>query len=33
MDQKSQDKNLKALKKAAKIGNFTFNKEKCLYNC
>ena len=33
MVQKSQDENLKALKKAARIDNFTFNKEKCLYNC
>ena len=33
MDQKSHDENLKALKEAAKKDNFTFNEEKCLYNC
>ena len=30
MDKKSHDENLKA---AAKKDNFTFNEEKCLYNC
>ena len=33
MDQKPHDENLKALKEAAKKDNFTFNEEKCLYNC
>ena len=33
MSQISHDKNLKALKEAAKKVNFTFNEEKCLYNC
>ena len=33
MDQKSHNENLKALKEAAKKDNFTFNKEKCFYNC
>ena len=33
MDRKSHDENLKALKEAAKKDNFTFNEEKCLYNC
>ena len=33
MDQISHDENLKALKEAAKKDNFTFNEEKCLYNC
>ena len=33
MDQISHDENLEALKKAAKKDNFTFNEEKCLYNC
>ena len=31
-DQKSHDENLSALKKAAKIDNFTFNEDKCQYN-
>ena len=33
MDQIYHDENLKALKEAAKKDNFTFNEEKCLYNC
>ena len=33
MDQKSHNKNLKAIKEAAKKYNFSFNEEKCLYNC
>ena len=33
MDQISHDENLKALKEAAKKDYFTFNEEKCLYNC
>ena len=33
MEQISHDENLKALKEAAKKDTFTFNKEKCLYNC
>ena len=32
MDPASQDKNLNALKEAAKEGNFTFNEPKCQYN-
>ena len=32
-DQASHDENLKALKKAASKENFTFNEDKCHYNC
>ena len=32
MDQDSHDKNLSALKEAAKQENFTFNENKCQYN-
>ena len=33
MNQISYDENLKALKEAIKKDNFTFNEEKCFYNC
>ena len=33
MDQAFHDKNLSALKEAAKKENFTFNENKCQYNC
>ena len=32
-DQKSHDDNLKALREAAEKDHFTFNKDKCQYNC
>ena len=33
MDQASHNKNLNALKETAKKENFTFNEDKCQYNC
>ena len=32
-DQKSHDDNLKALREAAEKDHFTFNEDKCQYNC